>query len=388
MMANVSGGALRSAAQIVPLEDNSNISSVSFILRKRTPVTARSHIWGKIGDIMSRYRLLRQECEDPTCTQDRRKTQLESVFCYCFIICSVLEFLGPDNGTTPRYSFCLWVQPTNTNVKIIPLQTGLKYIHTQSQSLSQAPRTKTRAHTHTLAPSLLHTHKNSLTIEYILRRKTKNKTKQSKTKQSVIKFRAFHFCSHSDGTVAASNRKWTYSATSVWQLFEAWHRTETGLMDWCSSDLTDILVRVHFKKGRRLLINACQALIFTVISQDRSFPQLFIRTLLNENDWWAAWFHSCGFACFCLLITKAERFSSPSLWFFPKPPARITHCSVLEINTERFEKAVHDLVSSLNCSVTARFDAPFCNITLNVDGRFWKELCWSVLKDKYASREV
>lgn len=108
-----------------------------------------------------------------TCTrrEDRRKTQLESVFCYCFIICSVLEFLGPDNGTTPRYSFCLWVQPTNTNVKIIPLQTGLKYIHTQSQSLSQAPRTKTRART--LTSSLSHTHENSLTIEYILRRKTK-----------------------------------------------------------------------------------------------------------------------------------------------------------------------------------------------------------------------
>lgn len=123
-----------------------------------------------------------------TCREDRRKTQLESVFCYCFIICSVLEFLGPDNGTTPHYSFCLWVQPTNTNVKIIPLQTGLKYIHTQSQSLSQAPRTKTRVHT--LTSSLSHMHKNSLTIEYILRRK------QNKTKQSVIKFRAFHFCSH------------------------------------------------------------------------------------------------------------------------------------------------------------------------------------------------
>lgn len=44
MMANVSGGALRSAAQIVSPEDNSNISSVSFILRTRTPVTAQSHI--------------------------------------------------------------------------------------------------------------------------------------------------------------------------------------------------------------------------------------------------------------------------------------------------------------------------------------------------------
>lgn len=153
MMANVSRGALRSAVQIVSPEDNSNISSVSFILQKRTPVTAQSHVWGKIGDIMSRYRLLHDEREDPTCTHaltgDWRKPQPESVFCYCFIICSVLEFLGPDNGTTPRYSFCLWVQPTNTNVKIIPLQTGLKYIHTQYQSLSQAPRTKTRVHTHT-----------------------------------------------------------------------------------------------------------------------------------------------------------------------------------------------------------------------------------------------
>lgn len=33
---NVPGGASRSAAQIASLEDNSNISSVSFIFRKRT----------------------------------------------------------------------------------------------------------------------------------------------------------------------------------------------------------------------------------------------------------------------------------------------------------------------------------------------------------------
>lgn len=185
-----------------------------------------------------------------TRTEDRRKTQLESVFSYCFIICSVLEFLGPDNGTTPRYSFCLWVQPTNTNAKIIPLQTGLKYTHTQSQSLSQAPRTKTRAHTHTHVLTVAHAQK--LTHNRI---HSQEKKQKQKTKQSVLKFRAFHFCSHSDGTVPTSNRKWTYSTTSVWQLLEAWHHTKTGCfyfilkMDWCSSDLTDILVRVHFKRG-------------------------------------------------------------------------------------------------------------------------------------------
>lgn len=91
---------------------------------------------------------------------------------------------------TLRYSFSLWVQPTNTNVKIIPLQIGLKYIHTQSLSLSQAPGTKIQCFTHTHMCTHTHftahihsynlslKHTQPFTIEYILR----------KTKQSIILF--------------------------------------------------------------------------------------------------------------------------------------------------------------------------------------------------------
>lgn len=109
------------------------------------------------------------------------------------------SFLDQTMARQPRYTFRLWVQPANTNVKIIPLRTGLKYTHThtQSRSLSQAPGTKTRAHTHTRVLAVAHAQKNSPTTEYILRRK-KNKTKQNK-KRSVIKFRAIHFRSRSDG---------------------------------------------------------------------------------------------------------------------------------------------------------------------------------------------
>lgn len=53
-----------------------------------------------------------------------------------YLICSVLEFHGLNNGTPLRYSFSLWIQPTNTNVKIIPLQNGLKYTYTTSVSIT------------------------------------------------------------------------------------------------------------------------------------------------------------------------------------------------------------------------------------------------------------
>lgn len=107
-------------------------------------------------------------------TQKRREARICFLLLF-YLICSVLEFHGPNNGTTLRYSFSLWVQPTNTNVKIIPLQNRLKYTHTQSLSLSQTPKHKTHcsqtythplrqySHTHSLAAHVFilrpsHTH--------------------------------------------------------------------------------------------------------------------------------------------------------------------------------------------------------------------------------------
>lgn len=152
---------------------------------------------------MSRYKLLQGllwafHCgwEDSTGTHKRDNFSFLLLF---YLICSVLEFHGPNNGTTLRYSFSLWVQPTNTNV--IPLQIGLKYTHTQSLSLSQAPSTKTHcSHTHThrytqkyshfllthfFSQSLSLTH--TFTKEYILRRK--------KNSQSYILEHFISFCS-------------------------------------------------------------------------------------------------------------------------------------------------------------------------------------------------
>ena len=113
---------------------------------------------------------------------DTQKRQRKSFFLLLFVlICSVLEFHGPNNGTTLHYTFSLWVQLTNTNVKITPLQKGLKYSHTQSlYSLSLSlSLSNTHTHTHlllTLSVSdyLPHTTcSHSFTTEYILK-----KTKQ------------------------------------------------------------------------------------------------------------------------------------------------------------------------------------------------------------------
>ncbi len=147
---------------------------------------------------MSRYKLLQGllwafHCgwEDSTGTHKRDNFSFLLLF---YLICSVLEFHGPNNGTTLRYSFSLWVQPTNTNV--IPLQIGLKYTHTQSLSLSQAPSTKTHcSHTHTQ----IHTEILTLSAHTLLLAISLSDThihkrihSQEKKKQSIIHFRAFH----------------------------------------------------------------------------------------------------------------------------------------------------------------------------------------------------
>lgn len=48
-----------------------------------------------------------------------RRTRQELLDCYCFIICSALEFLRDQtmDRTTLRYSFCLWARLTDTRSK-------------------------------------------------------------------------------------------------------------------------------------------------------------------------------------------------------------------------------------------------------------------------------
>lgn len=98
---------------------------------------------------------------------------------------------GPDNGTTLRDSFCLWVQPTNTDVKNdSPTNWTLHthkhtYIHTYmnrlTQSLTQAPRVK-------LTDSLYAHYSSSHSLRF-----THNRihSEEKQNSQSIIRFGAF-----------------------------------------------------------------------------------------------------------------------------------------------------------------------------------------------------
>lgn len=146
-----------------------------------------------------------------TLKEDRKDTRGVCFLLLFYLICSVLEFHGPNNGTTLRYCSSLWVQPTNTDIKIIPLQIGLKYKHTQTRSLSQASSTKphfshTHRNTHTHCTQS-HTH--PFTIEYILRKKKTNK-------QSIINFISYHFSALTLSPLVTGSR--LYHDMTVWQM--------------------------------------------------------------------------------------------------------------------------------------------------------------------------